>query len=85
MKNLKFQLITAKLQAVELILKRTVLYDPYISNQEFQFLIDIKDRDAQTLRRLKYLPFKKIDGTILYKLSDVRDYVNRVYGPKTTK
>ena len=83
--KLKFQIISAKLDAAELILNRTAIYEPYISNQEFLKIVGMLDRDAQTIRGLNHLPFVKTNGTILYKLSDVKDYVSRVYGPKTSK
>ncbi len=80
MKNSTFNLITAKLDFAETILKRTAVFNPYITNQEFMKLLNLTDQDAQSIRQRKLIPFQHIDNIIAYKLLDVRTYVNSFYG-----
>lgn len=79
-----YKTIISKLDFAEIILKRTSVCDFHITNQEFCKLLEITDRDAQSIRSLNLIPFKYVGSIIVYLLDDIRDYVNRVYVPKSS-
>lgn len=76
------QLIIAKLDFAQIILSRTSICDIHVTNQEFCKLLNIIDYEAQSIRHLKLIKYKRAGSIIVYSLDAVRDYVNLVYGPR---
>jgi len=77
-----YELMLAKLNFAETVLKSIHNPIPYISNQDLRKLLNITDWDAQVIRSLDLLKFKRIKKSIIYKISDVRNYIIKTYGPK---
>src|SRR5215831_7733041 len=77
----ELQIIMDRLDKMEegLIKKQTQIDDPFLDNQEFIQLMNISKRTAQNWRDEGVIPFSQIGSKIYYKMSDVKNLLDKHY------
>ncbi len=77
----ELQEVVDRLDKIEYILKakQEKVEDPFLDSQEFLQLMNISKRTAQTWRDEAIVPFSQIGSKIYYKMSDVKQLLDRHY------
>lgn len=58
---------------------QTLVQDPFLGNKEVCRLLQISPRSLQDYRDKRLIPFYKIEGKILYKMSDIHKMLENNY------
>lgn len=77
----ELQEVVDRLDKIEKILKtkQEKIEDPFLDSQEFLQLMNISKRTAQTWRDDGVIPFSQIGSKIYYKMSDVKELLDKHY------